>query len=141
SENPGTGFSCEAGSKRVFLEWIKLAKMDKEKAYKAELRKFNRLFKAIPEDKRQIVEGLKKQAAFMYATLIELQEVIDSQGVIELFAQGKQQFTREHPATKVYNSMIRNYVAVIKQLLDLLPGEEAKKTAEDELMAFIKKAK
>jgi len=76
----------------------------------------------------------------MYATLIELQEIMNNEGPVEMFEQGKQKMLREHPASKVYNSMIKNYSSVIKQLLELIPAED-KKTAEDELMAFVKKAK
>lgn len=76
----------------------------------------------------------------MYATLMELQEIMNAEGPVEMFEQGKQKMLREHPASKVYNSMIKNYSSVIKQLLELIPAED-KKTAEDELMAFVKKAK
>jgi len=117
-----------------------LDKIKKDKLIKAELRKLNKFFQNIPEDKQKIIKGLKEQAAFMYATLMELQEIMNTEGPVELFEQGKQKMLREHPASKVYNSMIRNYSNVIKQLLELMPTEE-KKAAEDELLAFIKKAK
>lgn len=115
-------------------------KIKKDKLIKAELRKLNKFFKNIQEDKQKIIKGLKEQAAFMYATLIELQEIMNNEGPVEMFEQGKQKMLREHPASKVYNSMIKNYSSVIKQLLELIPAED-KKTAEDELMAFVKKAK
>lgn len=122
------------------MRWTKLDKMQKDRLIKVELRKLNRFFKNIPEDKQKIIKGLKEQAAFMYATLMELQEIMNVEGPVELFEQGKQRMLREHPAAKVYNSMIKNYSNVIKQLLELMPVEE-KKVAEDELLAFIKKAK
>ncbi|ANW97713.1 hypothetical protein CSTERTH_01035 [Thermoclostridium stercorarium subsp. thermolacticum DSM 2910] len=115
-------------------------KIKKDKLIKAELRKLNKFFQNIPEDKQKIIKGLKEQAAFMYATLMELQEIMNTEGPVEMFEQGKQKMLREHPASKVYNSMIKNYSSVIKQLLELMPTEE-KKAAEDELLAFIKKAK
>lgn len=124
----------------VKARWQKLDKMQKDRLIKAELRKLNKFFQNIPEDRQKIIKGLKEQAAFMYATLMELQEIMNTEGPVELFEQGKQKMLREHPASKVYNSMIRNYSNVIKQLLELMPTEE-KKAAEDELLAFIKKAK
>lgn len=117
-----------------------LDKIDKDKLIKKEMQKLNKFFKNIPKEKQQMIEGLKQQAAFMYATLMVLQEQINNDGAVEWFEQGKQKMFREHPAAKVYNSMIKNYSSVIKQLLDMLPQEE-KKTTEDELLAFIKKAK
>jgi len=124
----------------VLKRWQNMDKIQKDKLIKAELRKLNKFFKNIQEDKQKIIKGLKEQAAFMYATLIELQEIMNNEGPVEMFEQGKQKMLREHPASKVYNSMIKNYSSVIKQLLELIPAED-KKTAEDELMAFVKKAK
>jgi len=88
-----------------------------------------------------MIEGLKQQAAFMYATLMELQEIMNAHGPVELFEQGSNKLLREHPASKIYNAMVKNYSSCIKQLLDLLPKEEQTKQTEDELLAFIKKAK
>ena len=104
------------------------------------MQKLNRFFKNIPKEKQKMIQGLKEQAAFMYATLMELQEIMNIEGPVELFEQGKQRMLREHPASKVYNSMIKNYSSVIKQLLELLP-EDKSKDAADELMEFVKGAK
>ena len=103
------------------------------------MRKLNKFFKNIPKDKQEMIQGLKEQAAFMYATLMELQEIINDEGPVELFEQGKQRLLREHPASKTYNTMIKNYSSVIKQLIDMLPKEDAKST-EDEFVKFIQKA-
>ncbi len=115
-------------------------KIDKEKIRKKELSKLNKIFKNLPKDKQKLAEGLKQQAAFMVSTLAELQEILDNDGAVDLFEQGEQRMLREHPAAKTYNAMIRNYVAVCKQLFDLLP-EDKSKDAADELMAFVKKAR
>ncbi len=117
-----------------------MEKIQKDKLIKSELQKLNKFFKSIPQEKQKMIQGLKEQAAFMYATLQELQEIMNVEGPVELFEQGKQRLIREHPASKVYNAMIKNYSSVIKQLLDILPKEDGKQ-AEDELMAFVKKAK
>lgn len=117
-----------------------MLKEEKEKLYKKELQKLNRYFKNMPKEQQQLVEGLKQQAAFLYATLMELQERINEEGPVEWFVQGKQRLLREHPASKIYNEMVKSYAAIIKQLLTMLPKEEVKAT-EDELLAFIKKAK
>lgn len=115
-------------------------KIDKEKLRKKELAKLNRIFKNLPDEKKKLAEGLKAQAAFMVATLAELQEIMNRDGPVELFEQGKQRLLREHPAAKTYNTMVRNYTAVCKALFDLLPDEE-RKDAADELMEFVKGAR
>lgn len=117
-----------------------MEKFDKEKLRKKELAKLNRIFKNLPDEKKKLAEGLKAQAAFMVATLAELQEIMNRDGPVELFEQGSQRLLREHPAAKTYNTMVRNYTAVCKALFDLLPDEE-RKDAADELMEFVKGAR
>lgn len=114
---------------------------EKQKQIKKEIRKLRRLFKPLPNEKRKATEGLIQEAAFMCVTLEETRHIIDHEGVLEVFAQGKQRFLREHPATKVYNTMINRYASVCKQLFDMIPNPDASKQAEDELMAFVKRAR
>ena len=114
---------------------------EKQKQIKKEIIKLRRLFKNLPKDKQRAAEGLLQEAAFMKATLEETRYIIDQEGILEHFEQGAQKFLREHPATKVYNTMINRYATVCKQLFDMIPNPEAGKQAEDELMAFVKRAK
>src|SRR5690606_11471751 len=106
-------------------------KEQKEKPRKKELAKLDKIFKILPPDKQKLAEGLKAQAAFMAATLAELQEIMNQDGPVELFEQGKQRMLREHPAAKTYNTMVRNYASVCKALFDLLPDDKPKPEAED----------
>ena len=115
--------------------------IEKEKQIKKEIRKLLRLFKNLPKDKMKAADGLIQEAAFMKVTLEETRHVIDQEGILEKFEQGAQKFLREHPATKVYNTMIQRYATVCKQLFDMIPDPDAGKQAEDELMAFVKKAR
>ena len=114
---------------------------EKQKAIKKEMRKLRRLFKNLPKDKQKAAEGLLQEAAFMKATLEETRHIIDQEGILEHFEQGAQKFLREHPATKVYNTMINRYATVCKQLFDMVPDPDAGKAAEDELMAFVKRGR
>ncbi len=115
--------------------------IEKEKQTKKEMLKLRRLFKNLPKDKMKAADGLIQEAAFMKVTLEEARYVIDQEGILEKFEQGAQKFLREHPATKVYNTMIQRYATVCKQLFDMIPDPDAGKQAEDELMAFVKRAK
>lgn len=114
---------------------------DKEKQIKKEISKLRKLFRALPKEKQKAIEGLIQEAAFMRVTLEEARYIIDREGVLELFEQGSQRFLREHPATKVYNTMINRYSAVCKQLFDMVPDADDAKKAEDELIAFVKQAR
>ncbi len=89
-------------------------------------RQFNKILKQVPEDKKPIATSLIKELTFMAITLDELKEKIKETGTVELFKQGKQEFWRESPALRAYNTTVQRYSLLYKQLTDLLP-----KTTED----------
>ncbi|MCJ7856244.1 hypothetical protein MUJ63_08000 [Lachnospiraceae bacterium NSJ-143] len=97
----------------------------------AEYKRLSRLFADIDEKKRKIVDGLMRRAAFMKATLEDLEKKISDEDVLDLFKQGEYEYYREHPALKSYNTTIKNYSSVIKQLTELRPKEESRGGDDD----------
>lgn len=118
-----------------------LRNIEKQKIIKAEIAKLKKLFADLPVNKVKAAEGLIQEAAFMKATLGEARGMIDESGILDWFEQGPNAYYREHPATKVYNTMIQRYATVCKQLFDMVPDGDKNKDAADELMEFVKKAK
>ncbi len=113
------------------------ALIEKNKKIKKEINKIKKVFKEIPKNKKEIVQKLIENAAFMSITLDELKEDIKIYGVKETYVNGANQFGfKESIASKTYNTMIKNYSNVIKQLIDFLPKEEQKNAGED-LLKFI----
>ena len=101
-----------------------------------ELRKLERIFKNIADDKRQVVDKLISNAAFMAEQLDNLQADIKEKGYISEYQNGENQWgTKKSPEIEIYNTMIKNYMGIIKQLTDLLPDEN--KDEADELMQFV----
>lgn len=100
-------------------------------------RQFNKILKQVPEDKKPIATSLIKELTFMAKTLDELKEQIEETGTVELFKQGSQEFLRESPALKGYNTTVQRYSLLYKQLADLLP-KTAQDTKENALYEFIK---
>ena len=101
-----------------------------------ELTKLKRIFKDIEPDKAKIVENLISNAAFMAESLEELQEAIREKGFVEEYHNGANQSgVKKCSEVEIYNTMIKNYASVIKQLLDLLPS--GSKPEGDELLDFI----
>jgi len=98
-----------------------LTKSKKQKIKEDKKTLLNQIFESVKENQKALVSGLIEQAAFMYAQLTELIEIIENKGIVEKFKQGKQAFLREQPAVKTYNAMIKNYNITIKQLSELLP--------------------
>ena len=60
----------------------------------------------------------------MQETLTDLKDRVKTDGVIDDFKQGKQEFKRESPALKSYNATLKQYSALYKQLTDLLPRSD-----------------
>ncbi len=113
---------------------------DKQARIKREFNRLRRLLKAVDKDKITAVESLIRNAAFMAITLEDLQSDINQNGVISEYQNGENQWgTKKSPEVEVYNSMIKNYAGVCKQILDLLPDDTP--TKADALMAFLKKAR
>ncbi len=111
--------------------------IDRDKELSKIKKQFNKILKQVPEDKKPIAASLIKELTFMALTLEELKEKIKETGTVELFKQGKQEFLRESPALKAYNTTVQRYSLLYKQLTDLLP-KAAQDIQENALYEFIK---
>lgn len=102
-----------------------------------DMRELKRTLKEIPKDRQAIAQSLYTELAFMQKTLQSLREQVEEEGAVSLFKQGSQEFLREHPALKGYNTTVQRYSLLYKQLTDLLPPT-ATTQQTDPLLDFIK---
>lgn len=118
-------------------------KSEKDKRIDREIRRIKLFLKDLPDDRVKTVDSLIRNAAFMTITLEDLQHSMVVNGVISEYQNGENQWgTKKSPEVEIYNSMIKNYMALMKQITDLLPSlDHAGKQAADELMSFVKAAK
>lgn len=101
-----------------------------------QLRRLEKIFRDIREDKKETVRNLIENAAFMEIQLAGLQKEIAEKGPVSEHKNGENQWgTKKSPEVEIYNTMIKNYMAVVRQLLELLP--EGGADEKDELMSFI----
>lgn len=101
-----------------------------------DMRELKKLLKEIPEERQPIAQGLYNELVFMQNTMSKLKEQVEEEGAVSLFKQGAQEFLREHPALKAYNTTIQRYSLIYKQLVDLLPKAD-EKPQDDPLIDFI----
>lgn len=101
-----------------------------------DLRKLKAQLKEVPAERQPIANNLFNELVFMQQTLDALKAQVSEEGGVSMFKQGKQEFLREHPALKAYNTTIQRYSLINKQLIDLLPKVEQTATA-DALTAFL----
>lgn len=108
-----------------------------------EIKRLKTLLKNIHKDKLKAAEGLIQRISFMQVTLEDLESDINLNGAIEPFSQTENiVYDRERPATRIYNTTIKNYTTACKQLFDLLPDANDKSAAaseeEKKFLDFIK---
>ena len=101
-----------------------LKKLTKEEQITAEVERISALFESADANKKALVTPLIENAAFMRVTLDEMQAIINRDGVIDHYTNGKNQGgAKASAAVQGYNSLVKNYAAVVKTLLGLVPLE------------------
>ncbi|MGJ9383225.1 hypothetical protein [Salipaludibacillus sp. CF4.18] len=107
-----------------------------EKQIKKEVSRLKRNFKELEKDKKDGMESLIHEAAFMRVTLGILKDDINSNGAVDEMTQGDYTIMRESPAVKTYNTMIQRYTAAMKELNSFLP-KSSPKTVDDGFNEFV----
>ena len=99
----------------------------KAEIIKAEKRKLSGIYTRLDKKTKKSVDSLVDEAAFMAASLYELREIINEKGYTEEYQNGaNQKGIKKCSEIEIYNTMVKNYASVVKQLTDLLPKEQAK---------------
>ena len=88
------------------------------------IKELKETFEQLDNDKSKLALSLLDKAEFLEETLQELKIKVKLQGVITEMCQGDYSIERENPALKSYNTTVKNYTSVIKQLNDMLPTKE-----------------
>ena len=101
--------------------------------YKDEKNKLTKLFENVEDDKRQLVQGLIEEAAFLYADNYNLKEKINKSGGSVKFHPNNPTLQKRTEAAKQYLANLNTYSTVIRTLNGILQ----KNVIEDE-DAFMK---
>ena len=80
-------------------------------------------FEQLDDDRSKLALSLLDKAEFLETTLSKLQKKVNDDGVVTTMCQGSYEIERENPALKSYNTTVKNYTSVIKQLNDMLPKD------------------
>lgn len=119
----------------IVLNWDD---MDRDHKIKAEAARLREILHDVPKQQISLVERLIDRAAFMLVTLQDYEKAITEEGIITDMPQGDYSIRRENPAARGYNTLVKNYQGVIRQLTDLLPDrkEAAADAAGERLRRF-----
>lgn len=101
----------------------------KEEKIKKEKTRLKGIFKNLDENKKKLVTPLIEKAAFMSVELDILQDSIQENGWTSEYQNGANQWGEKRSAeADTYIALSKNYTAVIKQLTELVPAAERKKS-------------
>lgn len=114
--------------------------LSKDKRIKNEIERLNDILKDVEVKKKETLQGLIVESAFMRATLEDLRKDIDENGVIDEMPQGEYSILRESPYVKTYNTMIQRYTTINDKITALLPKDkiEEKEKEVDPFEEFLK---
>ena len=105
----------------------------KDEIIEKEYKKLSGLYTKLNTKTKKSINSLMNEAAFMSASLYELRQIINAKGYTEEYQNGaNQKGVKKSSEIEIYNTMIKNYSAVMKQLTDLLPKEEPKVKIEND---------
>lgn len=100
-------------------------KLPKEERIRKEFLTLRRSLSTMQPKVKKFNEPLMHRAAFMRITLEDLEEAINQNGPVCEYQNGENQWgTKKSPEVDIYNTMAKNYAAVMKQLLSSIPEEE-----------------
>lgn len=97
----------------------------KDERIKREEDQIKKIFEAVPEKTRTVLDPLLQNYAFMKVTLEDLQEDIIQNGITETYQNGNNQSgQKENSKLKTYNRLIKNFESVTKTLMKYVPDLE-----------------
>lgn len=109
----------------------------KDEIIRSERRKLMQIYKKIDKKTQKAVDSLVDEAAFMAASLYQLRQIIDEKGYTEEYQNGaNQKGIKKCSEVEIYNTMIKSYSAIIKQLTDLIPKEVKMEVEADDGFEF-----
>jgi len=104
-----------------------LAELSKEERIRKEYARMKKLFSAMPENELSFCDPLLQNAAFQCATLQDLQDAINANGVTDVYQNGANQSgTKASADLQAYNSLAKVYNALMDKLSAKLPKEVRK---------------
>lgn len=101
--------------------------LSKDEILLKEKKKLEGIYGKLDVKTKKSVSSLIENAAFMSASLYDLRKIINKKGYVEEYQNGQnQRGMKKCSEVEIYNTMIKNYMACIKQLTDLLPKQKEK---------------
>lgn len=106
--------------------------LERQERIRKEIRRLKRQFTKIDTKKKNLVDGVIGDAAFLWVTMQELQEKINRDGTEVEYKNGENQYgTKQSPDVQTYLQMSQKHTAAIKLLKDCMPPTEKPEPKDD----------
>ena len=104
-----------------------------------EIRKgFDKLVEIVADNKKDLIISLFDRAAFMLASVEDLEIYINENGYTETYSNGANQSGKKKSSeAEMYLSLIQRYNQTVAAIGSLLPESEEKKEAGGDLKGFL----
>lgn len=113
--------------------------VEKEKRIKKELRRLNKLFTEIDENKKKLVLTTMEDVAFLTVTMQDLRENIIRDGTQVEYKNGENQYgTKQSPDAQLYLQMSQKLTQAMKILLDCMPKPVKPEPKDDGFDDFVR---
>lgn len=106
-------------------KWKERTEAQQKRAISAEVARLSALFEGLEGRKKDVVEGLIQECAFMRVQLEELKIKLLKEGFMITMPQGRYEIQVESPYSRAYNTMLQRYTTAIAKLAEQLPKEVA----------------
>lgn len=118
-----------------------MAKLKKQTRINREVKRIKDIYAELGIEVTEMLDGIIARAAYMRVSLEDYEKDIDEKGYVELFSQSEKQepYERERPVARLYNTMAKNYMQIMRQLADLLPKNDNKDIDDDGFDRFIQR--
>ena len=115
--------------------------LTKDERVSKEIKRLRQIFKDMPKDNLDMVDGLIVEAADLRVRLEDIRKDLDINGYDEMFSQSENQepYERERPQSRRYISMNKSYQSIMKQLGDYIPKKTEPKEVDDGFDDFVKR--
>lgn len=99
------------------------------------LNELKQIYSTLSEDKLKIVTPLIENAVFIESEMEKLQQIIESEGAVDEYQNGNNQFGKKASANlQGYNALVKSYNMINTRLEAMLPKKEKAESKLEKLM-------
>ena len=108
-----------------------MARKSKKTLLKERIAELTETFSDVAADKMKVATPMIARIAKMEQYIVDLEKQIDDGGFVETYQNGATQSgTKESTASRSYSTVIKNYNALVRTLLSLLPDDRQQEASD-----------